>query len=451
MNQSDADRFFNHIWGLTNLTYCNFKIWFAHGIDFSVPTVTSLSLRHLIAPRPTCSVSNLARLSQHTPNLEYLSISFTYNSDELKLTSPILSITRLEIRFIQSIDILEHLLQNMPNLSHLTLDAYNVYIDGYQWEKIIRKYLPKLKIFQFQLNFRPLNNKDEETQLNEILESYRTKFWVDEHQWFVRCHWYEAWGGNQRNHLSLFTLPYPFGMLSPQYDWILAKSTCPYDDEYLTCDRVIFLTDGLFKVMGSLSSRVRFPNIQHLSLRFPFDDQFLSVVSKLDQLTRLEVSVYKNENLENIESQLQFLLDQTPYLRSLGFAVRLLSRFQMSMMKITSDSVRELNLKSGGDKDMWLWYDDEQCVQLSRSFLGIQCKTLLIDVKNRRNVLDLVNNMPNLRALNVRCGDDDWTNQNKIVPSAQDELVEWLRSYLPISCTITRDANDIHDIRLWIR
>jgi hypothetical protein len=37
-----------------------------------------------------------------------------------------------------------------------------------------------------------LNKKDKEVQLNEIIETYRTKFWIDEHQWFVRCHWYSS-------------------------------------------------------------------------------------------------------------------------------------------------------------------------------------------------------------------------------------------------------------------
>jgi hypothetical protein len=105
------------------------------------------------------------------------------------------------------------------------------------------------------------------------------------------------------------------------------------------------------------------------------------------------------------------------------------------------------------DDKQWCYFDDEQCVQLSRSPLGIQCKTLSIRVKNRRNIVDLVNNMPNLQALLVRSEDDIWANENNQdpIPSIQGELVYWLRDCLPSSCMITRDIRDIYSIRLWIR
>ena len=114
-------------------------------------------------------------------------------------------------------------------------------------------------------------------------------------------------------------------------------------------------------------------------------------------------------------------------------------------MEITSVSIRRLNLQG----DPYYYYEwlvgEDQYIQLSRSPLGKQCETLLINVRNRRNVLDLVNNIPNLQALNVRCGDVfRWSDEN-------DELVEWLHQLLPSTCTIMRHAYSAGNIQLWIR
>ncbi|CAF4254317.1 unnamed protein product [Adineta steineri] len=67
------------------------------------------------------------------------------------------------------------------------------------------------------------------------------------------------------------------------------------------------------------------------------------------------------------------------------------------------------------------------------------------------NIVNLVNEMLNLQALNVRCEDDTWTNEENLSLSTYDELIEWLRHCLPSSCMVTRDTHDNRDIRLWIK
>ena len=149
-------RLFNHIWSLSKLTYCYLDINFAYENYFPNPTVVSTSLKHLIIQNITCSLSTFNRLCQYTPNLQYLSMNFEDDSDQMESLLPILSITRLKILFNSSINILQHLLQNMPNLYHLTWETYYIYMNGNQWEEMIRKYLPKLKIFQFKMRFSPI-------------------------------------------------------------------------------------------------------------------------------------------------------------------------------------------------------------------------------------------------------------------------------------------------------
>ncbi|CAF4350291.1 unnamed protein product [Rotaria sordida] len=134
---------------------------------------------------------------------------FYDDSDQLNSLLPILSITRLNICFESSIIILQHLLQNMPNLYHLTIETYNFLLNGNQWKEMINKYLLKLKILQFKISSVAIGEYGE-IQFNGILDSFRTKFWIDEHQWFVQCHLLCQYIPDTRYYINIFTLPYTF-------------------------------------------------------------------------------------------------------------------------------------------------------------------------------------------------------------------------------------------------
>jgi len=309
MNGNDAQRLFNHIWSLPRLTYCYLDNCFVDEDYFPNPKVISTLLRHLNIRNMTRSLSTLTRLCQHTPYLRDLSIMFYDDSNQLDSLLLILSITRLNIYFESSITIFQHLLQNMPNLYHLTIETSHFLLNGNQWKEIINKYLLKLKILQFKIG--PLVIEEYgEIQFNEIFDSFRTKFWIDEHQWFVQCHLFRQDKPDTRYYIDVFTLPYAFENFPDVTNCVLLKSTYPYDNEYLTCDRVINLYYKSSHFTVSILSHVRFCNIQSLSLSLPFHDLFLSVVCRLDRLTSLTVSIGKNENLDNIQSQLQLLLDR---------------------------------------------------------------------------------------------------------------------------------------------
>ena len=451
MSANDAERFFNNIWSRPKLTYFYLDINFAGNNYFPNSSVVYTSLNHLVVKRTTCSLTTFLHLCQHTPWLHSLSINFVDESKEIELTSPLLSITRLDILFNSSKNILQHLLQNMPNLYHLTLDAYYIYMSGYEWEEMITKYLSKLKIFKFKMKFAPLNNKDDETQWTEILDSFRTKFWIEQHQWFVRCHGYKLIDQSQLNRIEIFSLPYAFKDFPSASKINLSRSTCPFDDIYLSCDNVSNLYYGPSSFTNSIMSCIRFCYIQNLSLTLPFNDKFLFVVSKLDRLTSLYISIAKYEDLDNSQLQLQLILDRAIRLHLLSFDSMSLSICRALVMEITSSSSHQLDLKGYSYHDDWLCFDEASCIQFSHSPLGKQCQTLSINVKNRKNILDLVNNMPNLHALNIRCEDDSWTGEHPIISPIDDEFIEWLQQHLLSTCTIMRDMHHINDIRLWIR
>jgi hypothetical protein len=105
-------------------------------------------------------------------------------------------------------------------------------------------------------------------------------------------------------------------------------------------------------------------------------------------------------------------------------------------------SVRYLDLRGFTDTAECQYYNDQQCLALIRSPLGIQCEHLLIEVEKRTNIIDLVTKMNNLRSLNVRCRD---RRKN------DDELIKWLQHHLPSTCSFAKDLKSSNDIRLWIR
>jgi hypothetical protein len=91
-----------------------------------------------------------------------------------------------------------------------------------------------------------------------------------------------------------------------------------------------------------------------------------------------------------------------------------------------------------------------ECISLIQSFLGNQCEVLLINIENRSIVLDLIENMSNLRALTIQCQDDQWGDSNESLLN-EDELIQWLKFRIPSNSLIIRDEREMSVIRLWIR
>lgn len=105
-------------------------------------------------------------------------------------------------------------------------------------------------------------------------------------------------------------------------------------------------------------------------------------------------------------------------------------------------SVRYLDLQGQDQSGERHCYNEQQCLALAQSPLGKQCEHLLIEVDKRANIADLINKMKQLRTLSVLCRDRKGNG---------DELIKWLQSRVPSTCSFVRDPTPTHDIRLWIR
>ncbi|CAF2915153.1 unnamed protein product [Rotaria sp. Silwood2] len=259
-----------------------------------------------------------------------------------------------------------------------------------------------------------------EKRVDELIETFRTPFWLDEHQWFVRCHW-ESQEPRQNTHL--YTLPYCHDTLSNWTSNLYCKSNCPSDQDFFSYNNVRVI-EYLYGTDIWLSS-IRFPNIRDMSIGFPTHETIWSSIPTLDNLISLTIWL----NQDACISDVQALINRTHRLYSLT----LRGNVGFQLWKIKSISIRRLDLTRIG------YFTVAQCSALINSLLGRQCQVLLIHVMNRSQILNIVNTIPNLRALHCRCGDNLKIRDRS--SSAKNELLVWLRNRKPSNFSIGREVS----------
>ncbi|CAF3671510.1 unnamed protein product [Rotaria socialis] len=437
-SQTDVANIINTIWSLPKLIYCYIDIDTSDGIEFSVPNIISSSLEYLFIPNMICHLSDFAQLIQSTARLRYLSACFTYDSDSKMYPSIISLITHFDTWFVAAeqnniINIFKH----MPNLCSLTVRTINdISVDGRQWEKIIRDHLIKLKRFRLKLTRKLVNDRNWKQSFDELINSFRSQFWLQEHRWFVQCDWDPDIAA-----IYLYTLPYAFDHFTAYFPLIF-ESTCPHNNCYCSYDRVNqlkymhFLSDDLDQCQN-----ISFSNVRDLTIYLPINNHLWTIVPNFHQLTSLSVAWYNYD--EKFPSQLQLLLDRASRLNSLSIETWRSSPTQMAPFEITHNLIRKLDLYS-----YHYHYNNADCTVLSCSSLGIQCEILRISVEIRTCVLDLVKKMPNLHQLIVHCRDDNYREQSM---TTTDELVEWLQQQLPSKYGIARNICLANEIKINLR
>ncbi|CAF4635035.1 unnamed protein product [Rotaria sp. Silwood1] len=111
--------------------------------------------------------------------------------------------------------------------------------------------------------------------------------------------------------------------------------------------------------------------------------------------------------------------------------------------------VYSLPLTSYRDEDHE-YLNDTQLSILANSLLGRQCEILSVDVENQMNIIYLVKNMVNLRALICRCYRTNGMNSRSSSLPVQDEFITWLQDYLSPECDICKDYDILSRTRIWI-
>ncbi len=151
------------------------------------------------------------------------------------------------------------------------------------------------------------------------------------------------------------------------------------------------------------------------------------------------------------------LLHRAPKLRDVHISQNVSLPLQTSLFQYTSTSIRQLHLRKYN-----CHFNEEECLALTRSPLGVQCEILSIVVKTRESIIILVQNMINLRALHMKCRtrnvpahqlltrDDNGSRDENTATS--DKVVEWLKTHLPSICFISKNPDSIVTrLRIWIK
>ena len=137
-----------------------------------------------------CNLNQLLDFIKYLSNLQSLNIHIVDHSMYSSLLSiEYLTIKKLNILFYGSLNSMTNLLQTMSNLEELKINMPSTYINGYEWENIIETKLIHLKQFQIKMSISLTNQKNPEEKIDEILNSFRSYFWINKHQWFIQCHW----------------------------------------------------------------------------------------------------------------------------------------------------------------------------------------------------------------------------------------------------------------------
>jgi hypothetical protein len=323
----------------------------------------------------------------------------------------------------------------MPNLSHVTLVITGkldcTYLNGYHWKQIIINRLSNIKLFRFFTECSFYDEINLEGKIDKILDTFRTPFWLDEHQWYVRCEWKPEYRSQT---ISLYTLPHCCENIYALFPAVRSKSTCPGSQDEWSLNDVCYSISKNRVFEPNLLSIIS-PKIIHLKIELPTNHNVWSFISTVDYLTSLEVSL----NSKTDRSQLQTLINQSPRLYSL--TVNKASVSQLVQLNIRHAQLRRVSLAN-------YCYNASECSLLASSSLGRQCEVLSIPVTDRRHVPDLVTKMPNLRALTCFCEDNKWDVDESLFIE-KDDAIAWLHNHLPSRCSISKSGINESGIRVW--
>ncbi|CAF1352916.1 unnamed protein product [Adineta steineri] len=402
----------NIIWSLSNLVYFRFNTYSGSEQQaFHTPRVTSSTIKSIhgfFDERDT----NIIALLRHTPQIRSLSLTIHACSFLTDLSTNITSITKLDLLFTKpAFSPLVDFLRRTPNLIYLKLDMVYNGIHAQVWERLIQKYLPNLKTLHFKMNFTIVKaGSTGERQVEQILNTFRNSFWLDEHRWFVQCDWSPI-----TEKCYVYTLPYAFENFNIDFP-ICSKFTCAIDNTacFYDCVRRLTFNATPDHLYDSLTlSHIQFSNIQHITIDLIGDKRFRCKTGQHDS------SAYNCE--VNCLNQLQHILEQYRRVTSLRLCGWPSAILKMPHCSIKDVSVFELDLQCRTGREYY--YTQEECDQFSRSILGIQCKILTIDVIDWTCVYNLITKMNNLQMLNVRCR---YHQPNSSQVSNERDLMEWL-------------------------
>ena len=430
LKDTDLQGVIDQIWSLPRLTHFYWDCHFLWRPLFRLPKCVSTSLQCLTINHQNWSSNRFAPLFAKTPRLRKFSVELTtYEKDDLPVwekfvpSSPHLSLRKVFLIWVISPRLLTNLFHLFPNVTDLKVKTMNsIQFDGHQWEQLLVKSFPQLKVFQLKMFLTFPRDENQQEKFDRYFNTYRSSFWI-ERRWFIRCHW-----GFEDEELSvcLYSLPYSSSYCPvPEYlSNMETKSTCPAN-LWFSYDSVRDFTYEPWMSDNEFMSRVQFMNIEQIFVKLPLNSQFFSVFPSFSNLRSLIVDKLPADS----EFQLQQILDRSPHLQEIHFY----SWTTMTLPPYSlegSSSISRLNLDGYDHLRAQHSYTSEECLELIQSPLGRQCRVLTIRVDDFKSISMLTSLMINLRTLHVRFERDRQENEN--------DVIEILRNCVSSKWNVTR-------------
>jgi len=187
---------------LNNLRKFEFKI--KHFLTNNILWPMNCTIQHLTVN--FCTAIQFLTILRDLPHIQTLVLndfnrteSFIAPSSEIISSLKSLSIEQSPIHF----DILQFFLSLTPSLIHLKLIGWpssDISYNGFRWEEFIQTKLPNLNKFEFF--FRIPMKEQTINDLQLIIASYQTLFWLEYKHWYVNCDYI-----NDISTLHLYSIP----------------------------------------------------------------------------------------------------------------------------------------------------------------------------------------------------------------------------------------------------
>ena len=177
----------------------------AHQIEGIFKNISESSLIHLTVGIITFNEYQI--ILRYCPQLQTLRMDDCWisDTDQCFPTNSYRQLTSLTLQDTnRSFEQLEHFLSLSPSIIELkiinSLSTPNSLIDGSKWKMLIKTKLLSLRFFHFvfyQVNLR-IYQCDADVEV--LIEPFRSSFWLEDKQWFVKC---ESIKTRKFNHLSI--------------------------------------------------------------------------------------------------------------------------------------------------------------------------------------------------------------------------------------------------------
>ncbi|CAF3349987.1 unnamed protein product [Rotaria socialis] len=167
---------------------------------------------------PLMNINVICDILQHFSRLRTLicncgtSNDSKFSLDRMIPTSKFTQLTSLTLNRLESDSKdLELLLALVPSVTYLKLTGTGNYLNGNRWKNFLETNLPLLTQFEFFFN-EILHPSQVIPDINLIISSFSTNFWLKTKEWFVTCEY------NVENPKKIFLYSLPICVLDQTYD-----------------------------------------------------------------------------------------------------------------------------------------------------------------------------------------------------------------------------------------